>query len=186
MELFGKTDLNTTEHADSVEFTVVQTNGPVAIIIGPVITALVVWLFWRQGSHATKIMAVLAAVSCAIAIIANWRQGNSVSLKVTGDEFVTQGNMGKLFETEQRIATKDALGMSYRAGGEDELSGVYVKLRWGQRCVLPRVSEEQSRVTIDAITAKFPEIATDESTFLIFGQGDQLITLGLSGSGKKD
>ena len=88
--------------------------------------------------------------------------------------------------TEQRIATKDVLGMSYRAGGEDELSGVYVKLRWAQRCVLPRVSEEQSRVTIDAITAKFPEIATDESTFSIFGQGDQLITLGLSGSGKKD
>ena len=107
-------------------------------------------------------------------------------LKVTGDEFVTQGNMGKLFETEQRIATKDALGMSYRAGGEDELSGVYVKLGWGQRCVLPRVSEEQSRVTIDAITAKFPEIATDDSAFSIFGQGDQLITLGLSGSGKKD
>jgi hypothetical protein len=45
-----------------------QTNGPVAIIIGPVITASVVWLFWRQGRQATKIMAVLAAVSCAIAI----------------------------------------------------------------------------------------------------------------------
>jgi hypothetical protein len=118
-------------------------------------------------------------------LIANWRQGNSVSLKVTGDEFVTQGNMGKLFETEQRIATKDVLGMSYRAGGEDELSGAYVKLRWGQRCVLPRVSDEQGRVTIDAITAKFPEIATDDSAFSIFGQGDQLITPSLSGSDKK-
>jgi hypothetical protein len=67
-ELFGKTDLNASEHADSVEFTVMQTNGTVAVFIGPVITASVVWLFWRQGRQATKIMAVLAAVSCAIAI----------------------------------------------------------------------------------------------------------------------
>ena len=46
------------------------------------------------------------------------RQGDEVSLRVTADELVTQGNMGELFQTEQQIATKDVLGMSYRHGGE--------------------------------------------------------------------
>jgi hypothetical protein len=183
MELFGKTDLSTIELPDSLEFTVVHKQGSIEVIITPVVTALVMWLFWRSGSQLTKIMAALAGVSGAIAMIANRRQGDEVSLRVTADELVTQGNMGKLFETEQRIATRDVLGMSYRTGGENEMSGLYVKLRWSERCILPRLSEEQAQQTIEIISKKFPDLATSDSAFSSFG-ADKIIQLGLSDSAK--
>jgi hypothetical protein len=56
---------------------------------------------------------------------------------------VTQGNMGKLLQTEQQIATKNVLGMSYRHGGEDQMYGLYVKLRSNESCTLPRLSEDK-------------------------------------------
>jgi hypothetical protein len=184
MELFGKTDLSTSELADSVEFTVVHRQGPIEVIIAPIVTAFVVWLFWRSGSQLTKVMAALAGVSGAIAVIANRQQGDEVSLRVTADELVTQGNMGKLFETEQQIATKDVLGMSYRLGGEGEMYGLYVKLRWNERCILPRLSEEQSQQAIDTLSRKFPNLATSDSAFSLFGGADKITTLGLSASDK--
>ena len=184
MELFGRTDLSTSELADAVEFTVVHRQGPIEVIIAPLVTALVVWLFWRSGSQLTKIMAALAGVSGAIAVIANRRQGDEVSLRVTADELVTQGNMGKLFETEQRIATRDVLGMSYRSGGEDEMYGLYVKLRWNERCILPRLSEEQIQQVIEIIGRRFPDLPTTDSAFSLFGRADEVITLGLSDSAK--
>jgi hypothetical protein len=184
MELFGKTDLSISELPESVKFTVVHRQGLIEVIIAPIVTALVVWLFWRSGSQLTKIMAVLAGFSGAIAVIANLRQGAEVSLRVTADELVTQGNMGKLFETEQQIATKDVLGMSYRLGGEGEIYGLYVKLRWNERCILPRLSEEQTQQTIETIGRKFPGVPTSDSVFSLFG-GEPITTLGLSASDKK-
>lgn len=52
MELFGKTELSTSEFADSLSSRLC-TERPIEIIIAPVVTAFVVWLFWRSGSQVT-------------------------------------------------------------------------------------------------------------------------------------
>ena len=180
MEIFGKTELRTDEFADKLRFTITHENSLVETTITPVITVLVAWVFWRQNSPLTKFMAILVVLATAVAIVSNRRQGNEVSLEVNSDELVTQGNMGKLLETEQRIATKDVEGMSYRIGGEDESSGLYVKLRLSERCVLPRVSEEQAQQMIAAISKKFSDLPTSDALFSTFGTGDQITSLGLS------
>ena len=186
MELYGKTELNSTESTDSLEFTVVHKSGLVEVILGPLVTVFVVWLLWRAGSPWTKIMAALAGVSCTIAILTNRRQGESVTLRVTAQELATCGNMGKLFETEQRIASEDVQGMAYRMGGEGDLFGLYAKLRWNERCILPRLSEEQTREVIDLIGRKFPDLPTSDVGFPSLGGGDQLTTLGLAECGKNE
>lgn len=79
-------------------------------------------------------------------------------------------------------------GLEYRAGGEDEASGLYVRRGCSSPlCVLDRIGQEETFALIDTIYRRFPLVSMAEEPpgYPSLFDYDKLITLGLSSDQKK-
>src|ERR1700748_2593875 len=62
-----------------------------------------------------------------------------------------------------RLAWGEIHGLEYRAGGEDEPTGLYVRLgRWKWSCVMANLDREQTEEIISAIHRRFPHVKMGE------------------------
>jgi hypothetical protein len=80
-------------------------------------------------------------------------------------------------------------GLEYRAGGEDEPSGLYVRRGISSPlCVLDRIGQEETYALIDAIYRRFPLVSMAEDPLGLpsLFDSDKPITLGLSTSQSRD
>jgi len=189
MKLLGTVELKTVELPDELEFTVVREESLFERVAFPVFALAVLGWFWHIGSLWPRILAVFAAISTAAAYIANRIQAGVTRLRVTSDGVIADGNLGKLFTTHEQIGIADIDSIRYKAGGEDEICGIYARYRWSSKLLLPHLTGDQGNEIIARIHGKFPNIPVERyapvslSDFSLFDRGGQITTLGLSDSG---
>jgi hypothetical protein len=179
MDFLGRTKFTSLENPDSLEFSVVREDGLLEKILAPIITAIVILMFWRAGQ---VIIAAFATLSSAAYFMANWIHGPETRLRVTNDELIARGNLHRLFKTELRIHAIEISSLRFDSGGERDERGLHAKLDWGSTLVLPGVNEEQAEEICDKIAARFPYFPVGER----FGRESRLITLGLSKPAPED
>lgn len=186
MTFYNTVELKSVELPNALEFTISRESGWLEPIVVPVVTAFVLWIFWRTGALWSRIIAVVVGSSTALSLLASWFQGRETTLRATEDELIAEGNLGRLFSTEIRIAISDVLWIGYDSGGEGGTSGLYVRIRWGRTCVLPGLSPEQAQSVVDCIERRFPEIPTEYEGSLLLWDGGPLTQLKLSDRAHKD
>lgn len=169
----SQVEYTASELTDALEFKVVRTEGWLEKVLAPLVAIMMIWMFWRIGHG---IAAMFAGLSTAVYFLANWLHGSETRLRVTPDVLIAEGNLRKVFRTELRLSATEINSLRFDSGGEGGESGLYAKLDWGRRLVLPDVSEQQVEEIRDKIAARFPYFPVGER----FGKESGLITLGLS------
>lgn len=188
MDLVGKVEIRTVELPDSLEFTASREEGLVEKFAIPAFTLMVLCWFWSSGNLWLRVIAGVAAATTVAALIANRVQGSETRLRITSDEVVAEGNLGRFFSTRERIAVSDVSSIRYDDGGDGGISGLYARQRWRSTLLLPWLTVDQTNVTIDVIRRKFPHIPAERhspfsiSDLPIFDHRDEITTLGLSDS----
>jgi len=187
MSLLGNVELKTTELPDALEFTATRETSLLETVVIPVIAVIVMGMFWLTGNLWLRIISGSAVAFTAFAAFANWRQGAVTKLRVSLDGVIARGNLGQLFSTSVSVAVADISSIGYyRGGGDDGISGLYVRHGWTFTPLLPHLSPEQSQLVVDAITHKFPGVPAESTLNTnLFGDGGRLITLGLSKASMK-
>lgn len=193
MQLRGKVELNTVELPDALEITVSRDDGAIESIAFPIFAFVVLAWFWVIGrTWWPRILASIAAISTVAGYISNWIQGGKTTLRVTRDELLAEGNLGRLFSTHEKIPVSNVASIGYDSGGDGGISGLYVRDGWRSTSLLPNLSPEQVNAVIETIHQKFPNIPIQPyspftiSDLGIFSSGDQMTTLGLSNRGRDD
>jgi|GEM_PF-2930225 len=188
MSLLGNVELKSTELPDALEFTVSREDGLIESVAVPIFALFVLWMFWRTGTLWLRVIAGFAAVTTFLAFFANWIQGGETKLRVTREGLFAEGNLGQLFSTSIALAIEDVSSIGfYDGGGDGGIYGLYARHGWKFTPVLPRLSQEQAEMVVDAIAKKFPEIPAESAlNCSLFGDGGKLISLGLSKSDSKD
>jgi hypothetical protein len=158
MRYLSKVDLETLELANALEFTVSREDGLLETLGIPIFALIVLWYFWRTGTLWLRIIAGAAAFATVFISTANRVQGGKTRLRVTREEFLAEGNLGRLFTTTIKIPTSNVSAIRFDDGGDGGISGLYVRHGWRNTPVLPRLNREQTRNVIEAIRTKFPEI----------------------------
>jgi hypothetical protein len=126
VKLFGHAEINSIELPNALEFTVVRVLGWFDWFAWIVLAPSVLWMFWRAGSLWTHAVAIFAGVSTAVYLTANWLQGKETRLRVTSDEILAEGNLGRLFTTTIRIPASEVSSRRYFSDPEGDSSGVQV------------------------------------------------------------
>jgi hypothetical protein len=186
MSLLGNVELKTTELPDALEFTVTREDSLLENVAIPAITIIVMWaFFWRTGNLWLRFISGFAAGFTILAAFANWIQGGETRLRVTLDGAIAEGNLGQLLSTPVSVAIADISSIGfYDGGGDGGISGLYVRHGWRFSPLLPRLSQEQSQLVVDAIIRKFPGIPAESALNPhLFGDGERLVSLGLSKPG---
>lgn len=192
MPLQGKVETKALELPDALEFTASREEGLIETLIIPAGILVLLWWFWRTGNLWLRIIAGVAAATTLLATIANRIQGGETRLRVTSDEIVAEGNLGRLFSTSARIATNTVSSIRYDDGGDGGISGLYAFHGWRSTLLLPYVTTDQANTLVDTIRRKFPSIPAGRhsgfsiSDIAVFDRGAQITTLGLSDTDKKD
>jgi hypothetical protein len=187
MGLLGNVELKTTELPDALEFTVTREDALLETVAIPAITIIVMWaFFWRTGNLWLRIVSGSAVGFAILAAIANRIQGGETKLRVTLDRVIAEGNLGQLFSASVAVAMSDISSIGFYDGGEDGISGLYVRHGWRLTLVLPRLSREQSQIVVEAMAKKFPEIPAEIAlNCSLLGDAGKLISLGLCKSKRK-
>ena len=100
-------------------------------------------------------------------------------MRISNDEVISEGNLGKVFSTTFRLAAEDMTSIGYYDGGEGGTGGMYVRSGWANSCLIPNISRELVDSMIDVIARRFPTLPTEHSESLKW-RGEKLIELGLS------
>lgn len=191
MQLLGQVETKAVELPNALEFTASRDAGLIETLAIPAFTLVVLWWFWRTGNLWLRTISGVAAAFTLLAAVANRIQGGETRLRVTSDELLAQGNLGKLFSTHEKIAVSSVSSLRYDPGG-DGISGLYARHGWRSTLLLPYLTPDQTNALIGAIHRKFPHIPTEPyspfsiSELGIFNEGSEITTLGLSDSRKED
>lgn len=192
MQLLGKVVLKTVELPNALEFVASREENLIESFIIPAFALIVLWWFWRTGNLWLRIIAGVAAAFTMLAAAANRIQGGETKLRVTSNELVAEGNLGRLFSTHENVPVGDLSSIRYEGGGDGEIFGLYARRGWRSTLLLPYLSVAQANEIADTIGRKFPGIPAEQnspaslSDLMFFGSGDQTTTLGLSDPGKKE
>jgi hypothetical protein len=178
VNLFGKSEITTTEISGELRFVVVQPRAWVAPAVGAVITSLFIWQAWRSHSLVIAVCSLIALASLAGTLL----RGKETVLSVNSEELVSRGNIGKAFSREVRVPASEVISLGYDTGGEDDPTGLYVRKSWGRTCLIPGIDESEATRIATAINSRFPEIEKSDPTpaSFLFGNDGGLTTLGLS------
>lgn len=175
MALADQVDLAHIELPNALEFTVTRERGWIYTFLTPAVALAVLVTIWRTGKFPLQIMAVVAGVSCAITLVANWIHGKETKMRVTAEEIVVRGNLNSWFQEELRIDARELSSLKWDCGGDGDECGLYARWGWSSRCLLAGITRDQAEGIREAIARKFPEMT------IAMGDGSGLITLGLSG-----
>jgi len=192
MQLRGEVELKKTEHFDALEFTVSREESILESVVFPAFALAVLWWFWHIGSLWPRILAGLAAISSAVAYIANRIQGGETRLRISSDGVMADGNLGKLFTTHEQIGIADIDSIRYEPGGDGEISGLLARKGWSSILLLPHITGDQANEIIAAIHRKFPHMPVERyapfslSDLNPFDRGEHVTRLGLSDSEKSE
>jgi hypothetical protein len=178
VKFFGHAEVSSVELPNALEFTIVRVLGWFDWLAWIVLMPTVLWMFWRTHSLLAHAIAIFAGVSTAAYLIANFLQGKETKLRVTSDEILAEGNLGKFFTTTIRIPASEVASLRYFQDAEGNSRGVQVNSKY----VLPGVSKEQGESVIRAITRKFPDTYAEDEGIgsFLFGVDSGITTLGLS------
>jgi len=189
MPIQSKVELNTIEFPDALEFTVSREEGMAERVVFPIFALIVFVWFWSIGSLWPRIIAAFAGLSFAASLIANRVQGGKSILRVTVDGLVADGNLRRPFSTHEEVGAGELSSIRYFLGGDGEISGLAAQLSWRSVVLLPHISTDQANAIMETINRKFSSMPIEHYSALslsdvlpLFGRGDQVTKLGLSGS----
>ncbi len=163
MRAFTRVDLTCSERSNELAFTTLRHDGWVELYALPGFAFVVVCLFWFQGSPYTRAIAILAAIIVAISTLALRLHGRQTMLRISQDEIVAQGNLGRWFRTSTRISMSAIRSIHFSTGQEGEHSGIYICHGWHRTCVLPRIDAEQAATILGALQSRFSAIPIAQS-----------------------
>lgn len=178
MRLLTNTILTTSEDPHSLTFRIERDRGWLQRAVGVAIVFVCFWQAHRWQSPIWLGFGLLAVIG----MVSGWLHGAVTVLTVTSSQLATRGNVGRMFSTEILIPAADVVSLEYDTGAEGDPSGLYVKQEWKNTCILSGISRQQSEQIVNEIYRRFPEIAKGdgESRSVLFGNKNELITLGLS------
>jgi hypothetical protein len=167
MKALGYSELTTAELPDSLEFRVIWHFGWVEFIRPVFYVAFVLFILMANIlKHLTALDIALSLSGVLIMTFifldhaAKWFQGRTTTLRVTDNELVASGNLGRLFLTKVRIPAPEVDWLGYQC---DILSDG-LTIEYGEEpclCLLPGLNQEQAESAADIILRKFPSIRPD-------------------------
>jgi len=186
MRWFGSsTSVKTVDRGDGLRVRVAVHRFRIDLILYAAVFIVFAYVGWQNRSWFFLIAVLVAGVSLVI----DWLKHPNTELWVTEYDLEVMGDRGRFTNDRLRLPWSEISGLEYRAGGEDEPSGLYARRGgWRSTLLMPHVNKEQAEEIIAAIYRRFPyvEMTTDDDGWLPLGGKSDLTTLGLSKSDCKD
>jgi hypothetical protein len=154
VRILGSADLTTIELPDQLQFVSGYQSGWVDFMAPP--AALFIVFLWAMISH-YYLLAWFVVIGYLLLVL--WWLSTSVTrLFVTPTQLVARGNLGRTYHAERRVDTEELKTLSYFSGGNDQPPGLYAYHGWSSTCLIPKVTEVEANIIINAIHAKFPNL----------------------------
>ncbi len=184
MKLLGKTQLETRDVGETLQFVFTRSHGWMDVAFGPILIAGFAFYAWRERS----VMVMVLAIAVGIALLANRAHKHETFLRVSPLEIVAHGSLDNSSTSEITIPRGEITSMGWNAGGQDDSGGLFVSRGWARTYVLPGATEAQAREILAAITGHFPGFPIDDKTWasLIWGDESVLLDLGLDEATRKE
>jgi hypothetical protein len=178
MEIFGSSEMKTTDLGDSLQFVITRSVGWTEVGFEVILISAFSFYAWRQSSAILTICVVLAIIGMMI----NGIRGREVLLRVSKSGIIARRHSSGWVSKENTIPVGEISSMGWSAGGEGDDGGVYVMCGYSRSWVLPGASEEHGHVVISAIEDRFPAFPVSERTSasILFGDDSGITTLHLS------
>src|SRR5512146_466606 len=156
MSFSNDVEVKTVELPDALEFTVTREDGLYAVVFAPAIAFVGFWYFWKVTPAGwPHIVMLFIAISSAASYVASKLHGRETRLRVTSDEIIAEGNLGRIFSTNFRLAASDIVAIRFNPGGDGDTQGLYVWHGWTNACVVPGISRAQADSIVEAIARRF-------------------------------
>ena len=149
-EWFGPVShIEIVEQSDGLLFRVIQIKRKGHLALGILVTVVFGVLLARQESWLFFFVLGLGLVWIgAWCFDDHWGE-----IQVDGNYLTTRG------KKPVRLGWGEIHRLEYRSGGEDDPTGLYVRLRrWKSICVMPNLNREQTEDIIAAIHRRFPQL----------------------------
>jgi len=178
MEIFGSSEMKTTDLGDSLQFVITRSVGWTEVGFEVILISAFSFYAWRQSSAILTICVVVAIVGMMI----NGIRERDTLLRVSESGIVARIHSAGWTGNEATIPVGEISSMGWSAGGEGDDGGVYVMHGNSRSWVLPGASEEHGRIVISAIEDRFPAFPVSDRTpaSLLFGDDSGITTLQLS------
>jgi hypothetical protein len=169
MKAFGQIDLTTNELPDGLQFRVVRMQGwfvPLSAIF-LLLGCLLIFAFRYDPGLLFGLAVAASAVVAAVAI--GWavtcQPIYTTTLIVTTQSFTAEGDGLGLGWTAIGgsgvvvVPVAEIKKVEYQSGGESDPCGLYLNCGFlKNRCVLPGLNPQHTRIVTDAILHRFPEL----------------------------
>lgn len=119
---------------------------------------------------------LLALGSSSAVLFYSWFMTSMTELRVTARDIQVRSSGGFLSVNWSEIA-----GLEYRAGGEDDPSGLYARnTRWEDICLTTQLGESECGQVIDIIYRRYPYVRMADDHSGGFLRDPEIISLGLN------
>jgi len=154
VRILGSADLKTIESPGGLQFVAGYESGWVDFMAPP--AALFIVFLWAMIEH-FYLLAWFTVVGYLLLVLW-WLHSPLTRLFVSETELRARGNLGFSYSGTRKVKTEELKSIAYFQGAQNEPAGLYAYHGWTRTCLIPRLTQAEANLIVEAIHRKFPYI----------------------------